>query len=315
MKQISFCITCMNRLKHLQETLEKNILDNFLVDEVEFVVLDYNSQDGLEEWIAQSMMKYIEMGILVYYRTTEPVHYLRSHSRNMVFRLAEGKIVCNLDADNYLGEGFAEFMLKEFQEKKKIFYTSNLCVRDVFGRVCLEKEAFMAVKGYNELLVGYGVEDADLFKRLTCIGHRRHVFIQESFYGALTHEDNERVVEEPLLKKLYALYLDYIDPYSTRILMLYKEHFWGMGALQNNVAMNCNRNNIECDRIEQCMSDKYRFVVKEEWKEGEWCNVDGGILLNGKYLFVDNQKGLCYRDRYFYKVTDVDLIVTVVLLQ
>ena len=314
MKQISFCITCMNRLKHLQETLEKNILDNFLVDEVEFVVLDYNSQDGLEEWIAQSMMKYIEMGILVYYRTTEPVHYLRSHSRNMVFRLAEGKIVCNLDADNYLGEGFAEFMLKEFQEKKKIFYTSNLCVRDVFGRVCLEKEAFMAVKGYNELLVGYGVEDADLFKRLTCIGHRRHVFIQESFYGALTHEDNERVVEEPLLKKLYALYLDYIDPYSTRILMLYKEHFWGMGALQNNVAMNCNRNNIECDRIEQCMSDKYRFVVKEEWKECEWCNVDGGILLNGKYLFVDNQKGLCYRDRYFYKVTDVDLIVTVVLL-
>ena len=64
MKQISFCITCMNRLKHLQETLEKNILDNFLVDEVEFVVLDYNSQDGLEEWIAQSMMKYIEMGII-----------------------------------------------------------------------------------------------------------------------------------------------------------------------------------------------------------------------------------------------------------
>ncbi len=58
MKQISFYITCMNRLKHLQETLEKNIL-NFLKIEVEFVVLDYNSQDGLEEWIAQSMMKNI----------------------------------------------------------------------------------------------------------------------------------------------------------------------------------------------------------------------------------------------------------------
>ena len=37
----------------------------------------------------------------------------------------------------------------------------------------------------------------------------------------------------------------------------------GMGVLQNNVAMNCNRNDIERDRIEQCMSDKYRFVVKE----------------------------------------------------
>ena len=32
MKQISFCITCMNRLKHLQETLEKNILDKLTGD-------------------------------------------------------------------------------------------------------------------------------------------------------------------------------------------------------------------------------------------------------------------------------------------
>lgn len=38
MKQISFCITCMNRLAHLQKTLEKNILDNFLVNDVEFVI-------------------------------------------------------------------------------------------------------------------------------------------------------------------------------------------------------------------------------------------------------------------------------------
>ena len=104
---------------------------------------DYNSQDGLEEWIAQSMMKYIEMGILVYYRTTEPAYYRRSHSRNMVFRLAEGEVVCNLDADNYLGRGFAEFMLKEFNNKERLFYTSNLCYRDVFGRVCLERKEFL----------------------------------------------------------------------------------------------------------------------------------------------------------------------------
>ena len=47
---------------------------------------------------------------------------------------------------------------------------------------------------------------------------------------------------------------------------------------------------------------------------GKTVLVIGGILLNGKYLFVDNQKGLCYRDRYFYKVTDVDLIVTLIIL-
>ena len=119
MKQISFCITCMNRLKHLQETLEKNILDNFLVDEVEFVVLDYNSQDGLEEWIAQSMMKYIEMGILVYYRTTEPAYYRRSHSRNMVFRRLRQQLHFSLFSMkrfiqlSYLKQIFSEYIMQK----------------------------------------------------------------------------------------------------------------------------------------------------------------------------------------------------------
>jgi hypothetical protein len=31
-KKLAFCITCMNRLQHLQQTLEKNILDNYLID-------------------------------------------------------------------------------------------------------------------------------------------------------------------------------------------------------------------------------------------------------------------------------------------
>lgn len=56
MKKISFCITCMNRFKHLQETLERNIHDNYLVDNVEFVVLDYNSEDGLDKWISQLIL-------------------------------------------------------------------------------------------------------------------------------------------------------------------------------------------------------------------------------------------------------------------
>ena len=267
MKQISFCITCMNRLKHLQETLEKNILDNFLVDEVEFVVLDYNSQDGLEEWIAQSMMKYIEMGILVYYRTTEPAYYRRSHSRNMVFRLAEGEVVCNLDADNYLGRGFAEFMLKEFNNKERLFYTSNLCYRDVFGRVCLERKEFVEARGYNEVFVGYGLEDVEFFNRLLCRGLVQEIFNQKEFYNVLMHADEERIAQEFLLKKLQSVYLDYINPYSTRVLMLYKGQRFGIGVIQNNIAMNYNHPD-ESDMLKQCIGDKYRLVIKGEWKEG-----------------------------------------------
>ena len=92
-KKIAFCITCMNRLHHLQQTLGKNLQDNFLPDDVEFILLDYNSKDGLEQWVHHNMMQYIESGILVYCKTTEPQYYFRNHARNMAFRLANAGIV------------------------------------------------------------------------------------------------------------------------------------------------------------------------------------------------------------------------------
>ena len=80
-KKLAFCITCMNRLSHIQETLVKNMEDNFSPNEVEFILLDYNSTDGLEEWV-KTLQNYIDIGILHYYRTDIPTHYHRSHSRN-----------------------------------------------------------------------------------------------------------------------------------------------------------------------------------------------------------------------------------------
>lgn len=43
---------------------------------------------------------------------------------------------------------------------------STLCKRDVFGRICLKKRGFIAMKGYNEALVGYGFEDAEFYDGL-----------------------------------------------------------------------------------------------------------------------------------------------------
>jgi cellulose synthase/poly-beta-1,6-N-acetylglucosamine synthase-like glycosyltransferase len=109
-KKIAFCITCMNRLSHLQETLIENIEDNLLISDVEFILLDYNSSDGLENWV-KSLTKYLDNGILTFYRTDTPIVYHRSHSRNMAIRLSEADIVCNLDADNFLGKNFANTVI------------------------------------------------------------------------------------------------------------------------------------------------------------------------------------------------------------
>jgi len=45
--KISFCIVCMNRLHQLSQTLLQNIRDNEDYSELEFIVLDYNSNDGM----------------------------------------------------------------------------------------------------------------------------------------------------------------------------------------------------------------------------------------------------------------------------
>ncbi|KKL80749.1 hypothetical protein LCGC14_2001600, partial [marine sediment metagenome] len=49
--KISFCTTCMGRLYNLKETLPKNIEANGEYPNVEFVILDYNSSDGLGDWV------------------------------------------------------------------------------------------------------------------------------------------------------------------------------------------------------------------------------------------------------------------------
>ena len=61
--RISFIIACMGRLHHLAQTLPKNINWNVDYPNLEFILLDYNSSDGLAEWINKYMIKLLKSGI------------------------------------------------------------------------------------------------------------------------------------------------------------------------------------------------------------------------------------------------------------
>ena len=43
--------------------------------------------------------------------------------------------------------------------------------------------------------------------------------------------------------------------------MLYKGQRFGIGVIQNNIAMNYNHPD-ESDMLKQCIGDKYRLVIK-----------------------------------------------------
>lgn len=213
----------MNRLHHIKQTLQQNIHDNFLSEQVEFNLLDYNSTDGLERWVKQQG-ELFDTGIFNYYKTITPTYYHRTHSRNMAFRLSTGDIVCNLDADNYLGEGFAAYILNLFcMSDEKVFYTPRYSERDVIGRLCLWRKHFLSVNGYNEALPGYGLEDIELYYRLWKSGIEQEFISENRFCKAIHHSHEERVSQEYMGRHIIEMYLFYINPYQTQVLLRYQD--------------------------------------------------------------------------------------------
>src|SRR5882724_5541287 len=80
--QISYCTTCMGRLHHLRQTLPANLEANAGLP-VQFVVLDYNSRDGLGDWMRSHFQAQTESGKVVYARTSEPRFFNMAHAKNL----------------------------------------------------------------------------------------------------------------------------------------------------------------------------------------------------------------------------------------
>jgi glycosyltransferase involved in cell wall biosynthesis len=166
---LSFCTTCKGRRCHLERTLRANLTANRGNDGVEFVLLDYDSPDGLGAWIRQEFLPEIERGSLVYASIQNRPTFHMAHAKNVAHRIARGKILCNLDADNYCEDGFAEFLLHAFARDPAGYFRGK--GRGVAGRIACRRDRFFAVGGYDEAFDrGWSWDDADFAARLERTG-------------------------------------------------------------------------------------------------------------------------------------------------
>lgn len=196
--KISCCTVCMNRTMHLKETLLRNIADNAGYSPQEFVLLNYGSSDNLHEWAQQTLGPYINAGLLVYYHNPEPTYFHMSHAKNMAFRLASGDILCSIDADNFTGAGFTTYVNHSFHEEPAAFLSPagigpGKKWWDVQGRICLKKEDFRQLHGYDERVMDYGYEDQDFKSRLLALGRKKVIIRNPAFLQAIRHDDTLRV--------------------------------------------------------------------------------------------------------------------------
>jgi len=290
--RISYCIVCMNRLRHLKATLLKNIADTLNDQNIEFVLLDYNSQDGMMDWVKENLSEYISSGRLIYFRTDEPDEFSHSHSKNMAFKLSTGDILCSINADHFIGEGFSAYLRGHFGNNKPVFVTPQPAKSyrgawrpptDVFGKIAIRRVDFLRTTGFDERFAGYGFEDIDFVNRLTMMSVKRCLLDREEFCLFVSHSDQERYTSKPPVFK--QLYVYYLAPEITKVLALSEDTFEEF-VIERKLFTNADKFTSAYKR----RVTEVAFEVIEEKRIGKWYpNEDDGFRM----IYDDGEQKVC----------------------
>lgn len=146
----------MDRLFHLKQTYLENIAR--AGSDVEFVLLDYGSSDGICEWAAQNLSE-------VKFISTPARYWVASRAKNIAHRAATGDILCNLDCDVLIPEGFSDRVREEMSAGDRMVTSDE---RDGSGNygcsglIAVHKSHFYSVNGYDENInLGWGFESSN----------------------------------------------------------------------------------------------------------------------------------------------------------
>jgi len=197
--RVAFCTTCKGRTQHIQETLPANLRDNL---NARFVLVNYNSQDGLDDVIRKEHMDAIESGRLSVYRFTEPGPFRMAHAKNLAHRIAiaEGaSALANMDADNFGGQDFDKYVADQLAGGEAFLWAhmrKGEMRRGISGRIAVTKHAFLAVGGYDETFNTWSPDDKDFNIRLRRLGFEARE-IDARYLEAISHNDKMRFREYP----------------------------------------------------------------------------------------------------------------------
>lgn len=213
---IAFCTTCKGRAFHIKETLPRNLANDAAYADCKFILLDYNSQDGLVEYLKSEHARDIDSGRLVVYSYPEPGPFHVAQAKNLAARCAilEGAdTLVTLDADNFTGPGFCEYILRRLGCKSRWEF---LCPgmekrsdgrylrgpdgarvfrpRGIAGRLVIRAQDFIKAGGYDNEFDTWRGEDMDLLFRLLRMGYIAQD-IDPAYINAIPHGSGLRFKE------------------------------------------------------------------------------------------------------------------------
>ena len=200
--KVSLITPYMNRLCHARYTIPMNLRYLYYPD-LEYVILDYGSSDGLSDFIRENMMEYIDNGRLVYYLLVDrPKYFDVCHAKNIGHRLATGDVLGNLDGDTFLEPGYLHEVVRRFKySAKKNKGESQVFVRmSSSGMIFYTRTQFLNISGYDEHFRGHGKQDNDVENRLELAGYKKKKI--KRHYLKFDHDNEQRVENYPRPKEV-----------------------------------------------------------------------------------------------------------------
>ena len=200
--KIAFCTSCMQRKWQIEQTLAHN-LEVVRPRGHVIALVDYNSRDGLEEYVKQKFLPDIQQGSLLFFRTDEPTSFHMSIAKNVAHRLglqSSPDVLFNLDADNYVTPQTIEALTKLFSDQpRSVFHNWSWDGQDgTAGRIALSAADWVLLGGYDESLLPMTVQDIDLLFRARVLG-LRYVLNQEIPRPPVANDFNQKVANlQPL---------------------------------------------------------------------------------------------------------------------
>lgn len=151
----------MGRLWQLERTLTTNLYAISQAENVDLVLLDYHSPDGLREYILDNFQAQLDSGILKYYSLVTEKEYLDlSYAKNVALLAASGELLFSLDADNYVGSTIPE--MRKLEPNTLLVTKFNREGR--YGRLGIHASDFHRMRGFDESLDGVNIDDVE-FRR------------------------------------------------------------------------------------------------------------------------------------------------------
>jgi hypothetical protein len=189
---VSFCITHQNRFEFLKETLPKNLDDNRAQrDQTEIVLVDFNLNSQINDWIRDHFLNDIHSGLLSYYHTERLEKWSAPIAKNTAHALARGSILTNLDCDNFTGKNGGEFIVNQFKSHLAgilLWQHSGIKRDGTFGRMSIASAYFDLLGGYDEQFLEMSYQDADLKHRANGIGLKIVQNKNDAYNEAIKHE-------------------------------------------------------------------------------------------------------------------------------